>query len=40
LTEDPVPLEYELRYRPSVAFDSLRRLMRFAETLAVRGKTS
>ena len=40
LTEDPVPLEYELRYRPSVAFDSLRRLMRFAETLAVRGKTA
>ena len=39
LTEDPVPFEHALRYRAPVALDTLRRLMRFAETLAVGGKT-
>ena len=36
LTEDPVPLEFELRYPPPCRLDTLRRLMLFAETLATR----
>ena len=36
LVEDPVPLEVDLRYPPSVAPDTLRRLMRFAEALIAR----
>lgn len=36
LTEDPVPLEFELRYPPPSRLDTLRRLMLFAETLATR----
>jgi hypothetical protein len=36
LVEDPVPLAHELRYRPPAALDTLRRLMRFAETLVAQ----
>ena len=36
LVEDPVPLEVGLRYPPSVAPDTLRRLMRFTEALIAR----
>jgi len=36
LVEDPVPLAVDLRYPPSVAPDTLRRLMRFAEALIAR----
>ena len=36
LTEDPVPLAFELRYPPPVAMDTLRRVMLFAETLVER----
>lgn len=39
LTEDPVPLAFELRYPPAVPIDTLHRVMRFAETLAARGKS-
>ncbi|MEO8675828.1 MAG: glycosyltransferase family 2 protein [Casimicrobiaceae bacterium] len=39
LTEDPVPLEFELRYQSSAVPDTLRRLMRFAETIAARRKS-
>ena len=38
LTEDPVPLAFELRYPPPFAMDTLHRVMRFAETLVARGK--
>ena len=33
LTEDPVPLSFELRHRGVAAPDTLRRVMRFAEAL-------
>jgi hypothetical protein len=36
LVDDPVPLASELRYRPAMTLDTLRRLMRFAETLVAR----
>ena len=33
LVDDPVPLTCDVRYRPKAELDTLRRLMRFAETL-------
>jgi hypothetical protein len=41
LVEDPVPLDFDLRYPTSVAPDTLRRLMRFSEALiALRHRRS